>query len=176
MDPDGRHRASLGAYDAESPIAWAPDGSQVLTMGHRERWPPFRNDWFLVPLDDGPAVGTDVGAVLDHTPQPSMLALTDGTRAFPMPQAWHADGDRIVYYTRDGDTKNLWQVRLDPVARRIVGAPERVTHGTDDEELVSVSASPQAEMQPSSVSVSEVPLHPPGGTRPRASSSVRRSE
>ena len=120
---------------------WSPDGAHVLTMGHRERWPPFHNDWFLVPVDGGPAVGTDVATVLDHTPEPSTLASTNSTRVFPKPQAWHADGDRIVYYALDGDTKNLWLVRLDPVARRIVGAPERVTHGTDDEELVSVSAS-----------------------------------
>ena len=116
---------------------WSPDGAYVLTAGNRERWPPFRVDWFLVPIDGGLAIETGASAVLKHTFNSGMSA-DENTRGFPRPQAWHAD--RVLYHALDGDTKNLWRVRIDPVTRRVAGASERVTHGTDDEELASISS------------------------------------
>ena len=116
---------------------WSPDGAYVLTAGNRERWPPFRIDWFLVPIDGGLAVETGARAVLNHTIT-SRSPVHSNTRGFPGPQAWYAD--RILYHALDGDTRNLWQVRIDPVTRRVAGAAERVTHGTDDEELASISS------------------------------------
>jgi DNA-binding winged helix-turn-helix (wHTH) protein len=121
-------------------FVWSPDGAHVLALGHRERWPPLQNDWFLAPVDGGPAVETAVRTTLVNTAAGSTL-LGEGVRAFlPKPQAWLPEDNRIVFHMPQGDTRNLWQVRIDPIAHRIIGRPERLTRGTDNEELASVSA------------------------------------
>jgi DNA-binding winged helix-turn-helix (wHTH) protein/Tol biopolymer transport system component len=119
-------------------FVWSPDSAHLLAAGHRERWPPFHNDWFLVPVDGGPVVATDASTALAVSSASS--ALGEANRDFPKPLAWHPQGNRIVYHMPYGDTKNLWQVRFDPNTKRVVGPAERLTGGTHDEELASVSA------------------------------------
>jgi Tol biopolymer transport system component len=116
-------------------FVWSPDSSYVLALGHRERWPPFRNDWFLAPADGGPVVET--GALTAIGTAAQTLSGESG-RGLPKPQGWFRD--QVIFHMPLGDTRNLWQVRIDQAAQRIVGSPERLTHGTNNDELSSVSA------------------------------------
>jgi Tol biopolymer transport system component/predicted Ser/Thr protein kinase len=103
---------------------WSPDGRHILFRGFRLK-PPGEGDWWVAPVDGGPAVAT--GAV-SAWPSRDMVQL---------PCAWV--GRHILMAagtTMEG--VNLYRVRIG-ADFRVSGPPEPLTSGTGISHLASVS-------------------------------------
>ncbi len=110
---------------------WSPDGKRLLFRATARGVPlAERSDWWVAPLDGGPAVKTGAFPIL------SRLGLTE----FITVGDWLA-GDRILFSASQGDSTNLWQVTLDPATSQIIGEPQRLTSGTGREAQPSAAAS-----------------------------------
>jgi dipeptidyl aminopeptidase/acylaminoacyl peptidase len=83
-------------------------------------------DWWVIPLDGGPAVKTGAGGI------------TQGRR---LPGAWM--GDRVIYSASSGDSTGLWTIAISLSDWKASGPPRRLTTGTAVEDEASVSASGQ---------------------------------
>ena len=71
------------------------------------------------------------------------VLLREGFQAFrglPTADGWVADGNRIVFHGRIGDSSNTWQIAMSPRTWQVNGAPQRVTFGTTDEGAASVTS------------------------------------
>ena len=115
---------------AYAPV-WSPDGKRLivagLTVSHRVM------DWWIVPLESGPALGTGVRQVL----QRQKLG-----RQFIFPAVWTPDGEWILFSTGTGDSSNLYRVRISRDGK-ITQDAERITFGTGIETKPAVSAGGQ---------------------------------
>ena len=105
------------APDFLSGPIWSPDGKNILFLGRRTA-DPTTLDWWVAPLQGGPAVRT--GALKD-------LALS---YVWIFPCDWAGDH---VYYVSGGTTiegVNLFRVRFEPGRWKVAGPPERITGGS----------------------------------------------
>ena len=117
---------------------WSPDGKYLLFAGWRDGNGPAEEnfDWWVTPLDGGPAVKTGAAAVLRRA----------GLSPYPIPGVWA--GNKIVLSAQLGDSISLWQVDIAAGTWQISNAPTRLTTTTgldvepfvtDDGELVYAS-------------------------------------
>ena len=80
--------------EAKHPV-WSPDGSHLLFVGRGTAKPTspseeLHYDWWVAPLDGGPAIGTGtVDAFARH-------------RIAGRPDAWLADGNRVLFAASAG--------------------------------------------------------------------------
>lgn len=106
--------------------AWHPDGRRIsiwATMDNHE-------SVFFTTAAGG---GSATPAVLDDAVRRSLQDLSPGRFVW-------ARSRRFVYFeARNGDTQNIWRVRVDPDSERWIGGPERVTTGTSEESNVALS-------------------------------------
>jgi serine/threonine protein kinase len=103
---------------------WSPDGRHILFRGFRLK-PPAQEDWWVAPVDGGPAVPTGAATVLPPR---------DATQ---VPCAWF--GNHILMAagtTMEG--VNLYRVRIG-ADFRVSLPPEPLTSGTGISHLASVS-------------------------------------
>jgi eukaryotic-like serine/threonine-protein kinase len=91
--------------------------------------------WSITTLD-----GSATGVVDD-----SLFQAHELTEATPM--AWLADGDRIVFTARLGDSLNVWQAAISLQTLKLTAPPERLTSGSGLESKPSVAALPGGGMR-----------------------------
>ncbi|HYM12465.1 MAG TPA: protein kinase, partial [Bryobacterales bacterium] len=113
---------------ARNPI-WAPDGKNLLFWGKRDAAAtgPESIDWWVAPLAGGPAVQTGAMAAFRHQ------SLSNYT----VPAAWLPDG-RVLFSAGLGDSRDLWQLDIQPGTWKAAGHPRRITTGTSLSDQPSV--------------------------------------
>jgi Tol biopolymer transport system component/DNA-binding winged helix-turn-helix (wHTH) protein len=104
---------------ARYPI-WSPDGEHILFLGE-ENADQKTHDWYIIPKDGGRAIKTG-------TVQALRAAGLD--TPFPIPGAWSARDNALVFASNETDSSNIWQIPIAPATRRVSGVPERLTFGT----------------------------------------------
>jgi eukaryotic-like serine/threonine-protein kinase len=121
--------------------SWSPDGNHLLFLGNRDAKLPFEEaiDWWVMPLDSGPAIKT---GALEATRNANLAgSLQVYPWALPAP-AWQPQADSLVFSARSGDTTNLWRIGISPKTWKVTGAPERLTSGTMMEQSPSAASGP----------------------------------
>ncbi len=102
---------------------WSDDSRRLIVFGWKVFAPPSRDlDWWVVPIDGGPATATRALPFLAQrgfSPGPDV----------PRVASWH--GDELLFVARHGDTTNVWRVRITGASPRVTGDPERLTSGTN---------------------------------------------
>jgi eukaryotic-like serine/threonine-protein kinase len=115
---------------ARYPI-WSPDGEHILFLGEED--PDQKtHDWYVIRKDGSDAIKT--GAV----PALRAAGLDVG---MPIPGAWIAQGDAVVFATNETDNSNVWQIPITPSTGRVSGRPRPLTSGTAIERNPTVSDS-----------------------------------
>jgi Tol biopolymer transport system component len=120
---------------------WTPDGKHLLFLGNRDANLPLGEslDWWVVPLDGGPAVKT---GVLEITRARGLRGPVPVAPAALLPEAWTLSRDGVIFSARSGDSTNLWQVDISPRTFKAAGEARRFTSGTAFEWQPSVAARP----------------------------------
>lgn len=130
-------RLGWGFTNVRSPI-WSWDGRRLLVVGYTSDrlYEQDALDWWLVPVDGGPATRVGMreallsaGLVAPGSDLPGVLGAT--ALVLPEPRCWLPGGNQVVFSARSGETRNLWQAEL-PAG----GKPksfERLTTGSADE-------------------------------------------
>lgn len=120
----------LRVASARYPI-WSPDGERILFLGEEDT-DAKRFDWYLARSDGSDLIST-------HAVQAIQAA---GLRAGPpIPGAWRAQQDAVLFATNEADSSNVWQIGLSPSTGRMTGRPQRLTFGTAGERSPSIAAS-----------------------------------
>jgi Tol biopolymer transport system component len=101
--------------------AWSPDRKKVLASASTRAGGDL--DWWIIPLDGGPAIQTGALAVLQKFQRP--IPVHGSLYGF---SALEWLGDYVLY--SDG---NLWRTRLSRDTGKVTGDPERLTTATDVE-------------------------------------------
>ena len=104
---------------------WAEDSRRLIMFGRKEYLPPPAGnwDWWVVPLDGGPATPTGAFAWLRE----KGFQGTDTWEA-PRVAKWHSN--ELLFSARRGDSSNVWKVKIDRSTSRVTGEPQRLTSGT----------------------------------------------
>jgi Tol biopolymer transport system component len=98
---------------------WAPDGKHILFDGFRAGTDsPQERDWFVTPLDGGPAIKTGAFSIL----------RSRGITVYLGAGSWR--GGEVLFSGRAADTRSLYQIDVSPDTFRATGGPERLTVGT----------------------------------------------
>ena len=111
--------------NARDPL-WAPDGRFVLFWGRATPKESF--DWLLGTTDESSVTKSGLGQA---TASLRLLSVE--------PAAWTADGSRLLFSARLGDSTNLWEISVSPKTGQPQGLPRRLTFGAGHEALASVS-------------------------------------
>jgi serine/threonine protein kinase len=134
----GAPRQVRGDFVGAAYPEWTPDGLHLLFLGNRDTDLPAAEsiDWWVTPLDGGPAIAT---GVLQETRK---VGFTGPFTVYPwalMVGVWHPDGDSVIFGARQGDSRNLWRIRMTPQSWKVAGVPERLTSSSAIEEGPSVA-------------------------------------
>jgi len=118
---------------------WAPDGQHLLFLGRQDDTQPVEEgiDWWVTPLDQGPAVAT---GALKATRQEQ---LTGESTVYPralIPSAWDPRGRWVLFSARSGDSRNLWRIGISPTTWKATGVPERLTSSSAIDQSPSVAS------------------------------------
>jgi serine/threonine protein kinase/Tol biopolymer transport system component len=124
--------------DAAHPI-WSPDGTHLLFLGNRDEKLPMEEsiDWWVTPLDSGPAIKTGALAATRQA------KLTGPLQVYPwalFAPTWQ--GDSVIFSAQTGDTTNLWRIGISPKTWKVAGPLERLTSGTMIERSPSAAFGP----------------------------------
>jgi len=90
--------------------------------------PAPKFDWWVAPVQGGPAVQTGAFAI---------LSAAAGGPVGASPEFWRAN--RVYGSAGSGDSTNLWSVAFSPETNKAQGAPSRLTDSTETEEHFSIS-------------------------------------
>jgi len=131
-------------------IAWTADSRSVIV--HARSGPAAEPDWWIVPVDERPAVNTGV----------TRAFRAAGMFTLPVGVAWL--GDSLVFAAAGSRSKgvHLYRQRVAPATYQPVGAPEQLTAGSESAWLPRAGGrrlaflSSRAEMNLWSVSVDTV--------------------
>jgi eukaryotic-like serine/threonine-protein kinase len=130
----GRPRQLQAEFISAGSPVWSPDGNHLLFLGEQQVSDLSKEtyDWWVTPLEDGPALQTGAFDVLGVLKFPI---------SFPdmVPGAAEWIGDQIVFYARLGDSVNLWQAAISTKTWKITGAVRRLSSGSAFELHPSVS-------------------------------------
>lgn len=96
-------------------MAWSPDGRKILVNGNRQQG-FSKADWWLVDLAGGKPQALNLPATIPR----NVMGVP------PFVSSWQGD---FLYFA----TRNLHRIRIDVAAGKLVGAPERLTHGSGSE-------------------------------------------
>jgi serine/threonine protein kinase len=124
---------------------WLPGGKDVLFLGSPDEKLPEEQgfDWYVTPLDSGPAIKT---GALEATRNAKLLSTVGPESAAPRwildAPAWQPQGDALVFSARSGDSANLWRIGISLKNWKVTGTPQRLTSGAAKEEAPSVASGP----------------------------------
>jgi eukaryotic-like serine/threonine-protein kinase len=112
---------------------WTADGQHLLFFGNPDASKVETADWWVTPLDSGPAVKTGIFEAMREA------KLTgDSQDFFPYERfALDADGKGLILPGRSGDITNLWRIPFSPTKFTVTGLPQRLTSGATREESPS---------------------------------------
>lgn len=120
----------LRVASARYPI-WSPDGERILFLGEEDT-DAKRFDWYLARSDGTGLVNTQAVQAIQAA----------GLRAGPpIPAAWSAQQDAVLFATNEAESSNVWQIGVSPSTGRVNGSPRRLTFGTAGERSPSIAAS-----------------------------------
>ncbi len=124
--------------DARYPI-WSPDGKHLLFIGYTSAraYESSSIDWWLVAIDGGHAVRTGAHDALLRAgmegDSPGDSLSTIPIPNVPKPDCWLSATNQIIFSTRLGDTRNLWEMGISPAAGKVSGVFQRLTAGAGNE-------------------------------------------
>src|SRR5262249_47195733 len=141
----GTPRALRPEFAAAGFPIWTPDSKHILFLGNRDPKAvsePTGNplpsgtqiDWWVTPLEEGPAIQTGVNAAFRSLGFSSVSQI---------PDAWTPKGDGVLMSGALADTTNLWRVPISRKTWKLAGVPRRVTSGTNMETLPFAAAGNQ---------------------------------
>jgi serine/threonine protein kinase/dipeptidyl aminopeptidase/acylaminoacyl peptidase len=140
----GGQRRSIqpGFYSAGHPV-WSPDSKRLLFLGVHDSNDanPNQFDWWVSPLDPGPAVQTGASEFLRQSKLAAMERSQLNGGFGVEPGEWTRDS--IVFSASSGSaglSGSLWRVNIDS-QYRIQGPVQRLTSGTENELQPSAAAS-----------------------------------
>lgn len=118
---------------------WSPDGKHLLFLGNSNETLTVDEsiDWWVTPLDEGPALAT--GAFKATRKE----GLTGPLLVYPwalIAPVWETRGDSLIFSARSGDSRNLWRIHISPKTWKVTGRPERLTYSSSIEENPSVAS------------------------------------
>ncbi len=117
---------------------WAPDGRHLLFLGNRDEKLPVDEsiDWWVTPLDQGPAIATGVFKATREAKLSGPLLVYPWALIAP---TWQPDGDALIFSARSGDSRNLWRLGISTKTWTVAGLPQRLTSSPTIEESPSVA-------------------------------------
>jgi Tol biopolymer transport system component len=124
----GESRTIPSVINVLMPV-WAPDGKHLLLVGHTTDSNSY--DWWVVNPDEptSPAVRAGALAVFERYGLTTLNPNLGNPDPFPKPFDWVEN--RIIFSATQGHSTNLWEVDISPRTFQIVGAPRRLTEGTE---------------------------------------------
>ena len=119
---------------------WSPDGKRILFLGSRDNTVAAADqwDWWVAPIDGGPAVKTGALPLLRKHGLPDPKARSLMPLTVLAPRDWTSDG-RVIFAADSGDSRNIWGVHISPTTLGVTDSPQRLTTGAGTEDLPSVS-------------------------------------
>jgi eukaryotic-like serine/threonine-protein kinase len=121
-----------------SPV-WSEDGDRLLFIASRDAGvTPVGWDWWVAPVNGGPALKTGALPFLRKHGLPDPKARTLGPLITLAPTHWR--NERVVFVADSGDSRNVWQIQLSGATYSPTGFPERLTSGAGLHDLPSASA------------------------------------
>jgi len=133
-------RIASGLSSARYPV-WSPDGKWLLFEGYdsAKLFDGNRVDWWLVSREGDKIVKTGARDVLLRSglESPTTYATVP---TVPTPTCWLPD-DTVIFSTRSGDARNLYQLKLSAENGRVLDSPHRLTTGSGYEFEPSCSSS-----------------------------------
>lgn len=104
---------------------WMPDGQHVLFLGNTEADKAETIDWWVTPLDSGPAVKT---GVMEAIRQAKLTSDLQDLILYERPSL-DPSGDGLILAGRGGDSTNLWRIPFSLTKFTTTGPPQRMTSG-----------------------------------------------
>ncbi len=120
----------FGPVHARSPV-WTPDGKHVLFRTYLE-------DWYVVPLDGGPAAKTGVTELLRR--HGFSVGLEVQPVLQPDPELWLAEGNSVVFSGKTGDSTGLWKISISQKTWAVAGEPHQLAIGAGVYSYASAAA------------------------------------
>ena len=112
---------------------WTPDGGHLLFLGNPDASKGETVDWWVTPVDAGPAVKTGVIPALRR-----VKLAGDIEDFYPYEKVvLDRNGKAIILPGRSGDSTNLWRMTFSPTEFIATGLPQRLTSGATREESPS---------------------------------------
>jgi Tol biopolymer transport system component len=126
----GSARQIQPEFELASNPAWSPDGKSLLFWGNHSRtaidW-----DWWVAPLGGGPAVKTGLwSALARYQVEPDVQAPGD----------WIWVKDHVLLSARQRDNTSIWSIPISPKTWQATGSPQRLTIGSGQDTMPSLSA------------------------------------
>ena len=114
---------------------WSEDSKRLIMFGRKDDLPPPAGgwNWWVVPVDGGPATSTGAFARLREKG-------FNGTDTWEAPRVakWHSN--ELLFSARRGDSSNVWKAQIDGSTSRVTGDPQRLTSGTGLDAYPSLTA------------------------------------
>lgn len=109
---------------------WSPDGKRILFLGEDDvDLKSF--DWYITNLDGTGLIKT--GAI--------KAIQAAGVRGGPpIPAAWSAHDDAVLFATHEVESSSVWQIPISPSTGQVTARPRPLTSGTASERSPSASA------------------------------------
>jgi len=133
---------------------WSPDSKYLLFLGNHDNERPAEEsvDWWVTPLEGGPAIKT---GALEATRAAKLTGALQVYSWALVEPAWEPDGKSLIFSARSGDSKNLWRVGISPNTLKVTGPPRRVTSGPTLEERPSLASDPGGSIRVAFASLSQ---------------------
>ena len=142
-----------GFVTAAYPV-WSPDSRHLLFLGNRSNDVPAQQsvDWWVTPLDQGPAVKT---GVLEATRTAQLSGALQVYSWALVEPAWEPGGRSLIFSASHGDSTNLWRIGLSADTFKVTGPPQRMTSGPTLEARPSLASGPGGSIRVAFASLSQ---------------------